>query len=131
VARDGVPVRSWVWSGNTNDTTVIEEVKRNLIGWKLGRVIAVVDRGFCSEENLRLLQRAGGHYIVGEKLRSGEERTEEALARAARFKTVRGGISRTHPYLPQALPNHAGLSPAEGRAASRSNTTGRLTEEKL
>jgi len=61
VTRDGIPVRSWVWPGNTNDMTVIEEVKRDLIGWKLGRVITVVDRGFRSEENLRILQRAGGH----------------------------------------------------------------------
>jgi len=92
VTRDGIPVRSWVWPGNTNDMTVIEEVKKDLIGWKLGRVITVLDRGFCSEENLRILQRAGGHYIVGEKLRSGEERTEEALARAGRYKTVRENL---------------------------------------
>jgi hypothetical protein len=92
VTRDGIPVRSWVWPGNTNDMTVIQEVKKDLIGWKLGRVITVLDRGFCSEENLRILQRAGGHYIVGEKLRSGEERTEEALSRAGRFKTVRENL---------------------------------------
>jgi len=92
VTRDGIPVRSWVWPGNTNDMTVIQEVKKDLIGWKLGRVITVLDRGFCSEENLRLPRRAGGHYIVGEKLRSGEERTEEALSRAGRFKTVRENL---------------------------------------
>lgn len=92
VTRDGIPVRSWVWPGNTNDMTVVEEVKKDLIGWKLGRVITVVDRGFCSEENLRILQRAGGHYIVGEKLRSGEERAEQALARAGRFKAVRENL---------------------------------------
>jgi len=92
VTRDGIPVRSWVWPGNTNDMTVIEEVKKDLIGWKLGRVVTVLDRGFCSEENLRILQRAGGHYIVGEKLRSGEERTEEALSRAGRFKMVRENL---------------------------------------
>jgi transposase len=92
VTRDGIPVRCWVWPGNTNDMTVIEEVKRDLVGWKLGRVITVVDRGFCSEENLKTLQRAGGHYIVGEKLRSGEADTEEALARAGRFKTVRDNL---------------------------------------
>jgi len=92
VTRDGIPVRSWVWPGNTNDMTVIQEVKKDLIGWKLGRVITVLDRGFCSEENLTVPRRAGGHYIVGEKLRSGEERTEEALARAGRFKTVRENL---------------------------------------
>ncbi len=92
VTRDGIPVRSWVRPGNTNDMAVIQEVKKDLIGWKLGRVITVLDRGFCSEENLRIIQRAGGHYIVGEKLRSGEERTEEALSRAGRFKAVRENL---------------------------------------
>jgi hypothetical protein len=32
--------------------TVIPEVKKDLIDWKLGRVVTVVDRGFSSEENL-------------------------------------------------------------------------------
>jgi hypothetical protein len=72
VTREGIPIRSWVWPGNTSDMSVVEEVKRDLNGWKLGRVISVMDRGFSSEENLRYLQRAGGHYIVGEKMRSGK-----------------------------------------------------------
>lgn len=67
VTRDGIPIRSWGWPGNTSDMSVIPEVKRDLIGWKLGRVIRVIDRGFSSEENLRILQQAGGHYIAGER----------------------------------------------------------------
>ncbi|WAH35678.1 IS1634 family transposase [Alicyclobacillus dauci] len=42
VTRDGIPVRCWVWPGNTSDMTVIPEVKKDLIGWRLGRVITVV-----------------------------------------------------------------------------------------
>ncbi|MFB6367959.1 IS1634 family transposase, partial [Paenibacillus elgii] len=72
VTRDGIPIRCWVWPGNTSDMSVVPEVKKDLIGWKLGRVISVVDRGFSSEENLRYLQRSGGHYIAGEKLSSGK-----------------------------------------------------------
>lgn len=53
VTRDGIPIRCWSWPGNTSDMTVIPEVKRDLTGWKLGRVITVADRGFSSEENLR------------------------------------------------------------------------------
>lgn len=60
VTREGIPVRCWVWPGNTSDMEVIAEVKNDLTGWKLGRVITVVDRGFSSAENLRHLQRAGG-----------------------------------------------------------------------
>ncbi|CEJ07450.1 Transposase protein, partial [Acididesulfobacillus acetoxydans] len=72
VTRDGIPIRSWVWPDNTSDMSVIPEVKRDLAGWKLGRVVSVMDRGFSSEENLRILQRTGGHYIAGERLRAGK-----------------------------------------------------------
>jgi transposase len=61
VTKEGIPIRSWVWPGNTMDMTVIQEVKNDLVGWKLGRVISVMDRGFSSEDNLRYLQRTGGH----------------------------------------------------------------------
>ena len=92
VTRDGIPVRCWVWPGNTADVSVVDQVKRDLTGWKLGRVVTVVDRGFTSEDNLRALQRAGGHYIAGEKLQSGKATVEEALSRPGRYKTVRDNI---------------------------------------
>jgi len=88
VTRDGVPVRVWVWPGNTSDQTVIESVKDDLGGWKLGRCVWVVDSGFSSQENLRYLQRAGGHYIAGMKLRSGTAEARLALQRQGRYHTV-------------------------------------------
>jgi len=33
---DGLPVRSWVFPGNTTDTTTVAKVKEDLQGWKLG-----------------------------------------------------------------------------------------------
>ncbi len=92
VTRDGIPIRCWVWSGETSDMNVVPEVKKDLIGWKLGRVISVVDRGFSSETNLRILQQTGGHYIAGEKLSSGKETVEAALAHPGRFKTIRDNL---------------------------------------
>ncbi|BDG59508.1 hypothetical protein caldi_05980 [Caldinitratiruptor microaerophilus] len=92
VTRDGIPVRCWVWPGNTADMSVLHEVKRDLSGWKLGRVITVVDRGFVSEENLRELQPAGGHYIAGEKMQSGKASVEAALSRPGRYQRVRENI---------------------------------------
>ncbi|KLU60629.1 hypothetical protein CEB3_c30120 [Peptococcaceae bacterium CEB3] len=79
VTRDGIPIRSWVWLGNTSDMSVIPEVKRDLAGWKLGGVVSVIDRGFSSKEDLRILQRTGGHYIAGERLTAGKPEVEEAL----------------------------------------------------
>lgn len=92
VTREGIPVRCWVWPGNTADMAVVPQVKKDLAGWKLGRVVTVVDRGFVSEENLRELQRAGGHYIAGERLRSGKAGSEAALERAGRYQWVKEGV---------------------------------------
>jgi transposase len=50
-----------------------------------------MDRGMTSEENRRNLQRAGGQYILGEKLR-GTNINEEALNRGGRFKVIRENL---------------------------------------
>jgi hypothetical protein len=93
VTREGIPVRVWVWPGNTNDQTVIESVKDDLGGWKLGRCVWVIDSGFSSAENLRYLQRAGGHYIAGMKLRSGTAEAKLALQRQGRYHVVADNIA--------------------------------------
>ncbi len=92
VTREGIPVRAWSWPGNTADMAVVKEVKRDLINWKLGRVVTVLDRGFVSEENLCTLQQAGGHYIVGERLRSGKADVEAVLGRPGRYRQVAEGV---------------------------------------
>ena len=93
VTRDGIPVRCWVWPGNTSDQEVIEEVKADLNSWRLGRVVMVQDTGFNSAGNRRLLQRAGGHYIIGEKMRLGRHgKPPEALEQRGRFQTMANGL---------------------------------------
>jgi len=44
--------------------------------------------GFNSAENRRYLQRGGGHYIVGEKLRSDAKEATAALSRQGRYHKV-------------------------------------------
>jgi len=93
VTRTGIPVRCWVWPGNQVDQNIVEEVKRDLNDWKLGRVVLVEDTGFNSEENRRVLQGAGGHYIIGEKMRLGSKATPaEALGRGGRYQTLESGL---------------------------------------
>jgi Transposase DDE domain len=92
VTREGIPVRVWCWPGNTNDMTVLPEVKDGLRGWRLGRVVTVVDRGVSSDENLRYLTRAGGHWIAGERMRDGSPDVAAALARQGRYQTVRENL---------------------------------------
>jgi hypothetical protein len=88
VTRGGIPIRVWCWPGNTNDSALIRQVKTDLHAWKLSRVVWVADRGFTSEQNRRYLQRAGGHYIIGEKLRGGSPEADAALARQGRYQRV-------------------------------------------
>ena len=92
VTRTGIPVRVWLWPGNTPDQAVISEVKDELAGWRLGRCVWVVDRGLSSEENLRYLRRGGGHWIAGQRMRSGEPACEAALARQGRYRQVRDNL---------------------------------------
>jgi hypothetical protein len=92
VTRDGIPVRTWCWPGNTSDSALIRQVKADMADWSLARVVWVADRGFTSAENRRYLQRAGGGYILGEKLRSGSAEAVAALGRAGRYQEVAGNL---------------------------------------
>ena len=92
VTRSGIPIRVWCWPGNTSDQELIRQAKDDLRAWKLARVVWVADRGFQSEENRRYLQRAGGHYILGEKLRGNDKEANPALARQGRYHTVAGNL---------------------------------------
>jgi hypothetical protein len=92
VTRRGIPVRVWTFPGNASDQVIIRKVRDDLRGWNLARVIWVLDRGFTSERNRRYLQRAGGHYIVGEKLRAGSKEASAALARQGRYHVVEGNL---------------------------------------
>jgi Transposase DDE domain len=91
VTKEGIPVRCFVYAGNASDQDIIRDVKDKLREWRLHRVIWVCDTGFNSEENRNYLQRAGGHYIIGEKLRQGTA-NRQALERAGRYRVVDEGL---------------------------------------
>jgi transposase len=92
VTQEGIPVRCWALPGNTQDVTTVERVKRDLSGWKLSRCVWVMDRGMNSEENRTILQQAGGHYILGERLRDDQEVHQEALSRRGRYQKVKDNL---------------------------------------
>ncbi len=92
VTKEGIPVRCWVLPGNTQDVTTVEKVKKDLSGWKLSRCVWVMDRGMNSEQNRAILQQAGGHYILGEKLRDHQAVHEEALRYRGPFHKVKENL---------------------------------------
>lgn len=88
VSREGVPVRSWVFPGNTTDVTTVETVKADLKGWKLGRALFVADSGMNSEENRRELGKACGKYLLATRVSNVAEIRDEVLSRAGRFRHI-------------------------------------------
>ena len=102
VTREAIPVRVWCWPGNTADSALIRQVKKDMRDWALGRVIWVADRGFTSRDNRKFLQQGAGAYIIGEKLRSGSAEAKAALSRQGRYKTVAGNLQVKEVRLPDA-----------------------------
>ncbi len=92
VTRAGIPVRVWCWPGNTTDSALIRQAREDMRDWTLARVMWVADRGFSSKENRRELRRGGGHYIIGERLRSGSAEATAALSRQGRYQQVRDNL---------------------------------------
>ncbi|WP_445190161.1 IS1634 family transposase [Pseudonocardia sp. Cha107L01] len=92
VTKEGIPVRVWCWPGNTSDQAILPGVKDDMRGWRLGRVITVVDRGFSSADNLAYLRRAGGHFIAGMRMRDGNPLVEQVLARQGRYQQVKENL---------------------------------------
>jgi transposase len=92
ITRDGLPVRSWVWSGETSDVTTVEKVKQDLRGWRLGRCVFVGDAGMNSADNRRTLALGNGKYILGSRMRAGDDVTHQVLARQGRYKQVRDNL---------------------------------------
>jgi hypothetical protein len=91
VTREGIPVKCWVLPGSQHDAKCVDQIQKDLNAWNIGRVVWVMDRGMSGDKNRRILQRAGGQYILGEKLR-GVHMNEAALRHPGRFKVVKENL---------------------------------------
>ena len=88
VTREGIPIRVWSWPGGTGESPLIRQVKDDLQGWQLERVVWVADRGFSSGENRAYLSQDDENYIIGEKLRGGSKEPALALSWPGRYHQV-------------------------------------------
>jgi len=88
VTREGLPVRSWVFPGNTADVDTVKKVREDLRGWKLGRALFVADCGVNSSTNREELARACGKYLLATRMGSVSEIKEEVLTKPGRFKKI-------------------------------------------
>jgi transposase len=85
VTREGIPVRSWVFPGNTADVSTVEQIRSDLRGWKLGRAIFVADSGMNSEDNRTELAKACGKYLLACRMASVAEIKREVLTKRGRY----------------------------------------------
>jgi transposase len=92
VTKEGIPVRVWCWPGSTNDQVILPGVKDDIRGWRLGRIITVIDRGFSSADNLAYLRRGGGHFIAGMRMRDGNPLVAQVLSRQGRYQQVKENL---------------------------------------
>ncbi len=88
LTRDGLPVRSWVFPGNTAAVSTINHLKDDLRGWRLNRCVFVGDSGMFSEANRQRLSRALGRYILAVPMRKVTEVPLDVLTRAGRYREV-------------------------------------------
>lgn len=93
VTRDGLPVRSWVFPGNTVDVKTVARVREDLRGWRLTRLLFVGDAGMYSAENMKTLSSSCGRYLLAAPMRKVKEVYEDVLGRAGRYKEVNENLS--------------------------------------
>jgi transposase len=92
VTREGLPVKSWVFPGNTGDVTTIARIREELRGWRLNRAVLVGDAGMFSADNQALLSKGLGRYILAVPMRRIKEVQEQVLTRPGRYKPVRENL---------------------------------------
>jgi hypothetical protein len=87
--REGNPVCSEMWPGNTADVTsllpIVQRIRRR---FPIGQLCIVADRGMISGDTLAYLEREKIPYILGARMRNVKEIKENVLSRAGRYREV-------------------------------------------
>jgi len=92
VTPEGLPVKSWVFPGNTADATTVEHVRSDLRGWDLGRAIFVADSAMNSQSNREELARACGKYLLASRMASISEVKHQVLGKRGRYNVIRDNL---------------------------------------
>lgn len=92
VTREGLPVRCWVFPGNTTDVNTIEQVRSDLRGWNLGRALFVADSGMNSEDNRKELARACGKYLLASRMTTVAEIKRDVLSKRGRYTIFKDNL---------------------------------------
>ncbi len=131
VTREGIPVRSWVFPGNTADVSTVETIKRDLRGWNLGRALFVADAGMNSEDNRKELAKACGTYLLATRMASVKEIKESVLTQPGRYRKLSDNLHVKEICLENGKRYILCLNPkeAERQARHRQEVVSMLEEE--
>lgn len=88
INRDGLPVRHWVFPGNTVDVSTVEQVTQDLAGLRPRRFLFVGDRGMVSQDNIDFLESRQRRYLLGCRLRDDDVVEHDVLSLRGRYRTV-------------------------------------------
>src|SRR4051812_2501381 len=88
VTREGVPVRPWVFPGNTPDVTTVQAIKADLREMRLGRVLFVGDAGPYSKAELDALAEGAGRYVPAAPVGRVREIRDEVLSHPGRYAEI-------------------------------------------
>ena len=92
VTREGIPVRCWVFAGNTTDVDTVERVRADLRGWNLGRALFVADAGMNSEDNRAELARACGKYLLACRMSSVSEIKRNVVSKRGPYTVFKDNL---------------------------------------
>ena len=92
VTPEGLPVKSWVFPGNTADVSTVERVRSDLRGWNLNRAIFVADSAMNSKNNREELARACGKYLLATRMASISEVKHEVLGKRGRYNVIQDNL---------------------------------------
>jgi transposase len=97
--REGNPVCSEMWPGNTADvTTLIPVIGRIRNRFPIGQLCVVADRGMISGDTVAYLEKEKVPYILGGRMRKAREIRHDVLSRAGRYREVHAeGLSSKDP----------------------------------
>jgi hypothetical protein len=80
-----------VWPGNTNDMSVLQEVKDDMRGWRLGRVVTVIDCG--SPVTRTCATSPGGRELDRRRTHARRKpRRPSRVSRPGRYQQVRDNL---------------------------------------
>ena len=92
VTKEGIPVRSWVFPGNTTDANTVKKIRTDLRGWNLNRAMFVADSGMNSEDNRTELAKACGKYLLACRISSVAEIKRDVLSKKGRYTVFKENL---------------------------------------